>query len=61
VLFGDGAVKFISDQIHIAVIGALVTRNGSGGIDDGTNGGTANNGIIEQGELQEPVVDQGQI
>jgi prepilin-type N-terminal cleavage/methylation domain-containing protein len=61
VLFGDGAVKFVSDQIDIGIISALVTRNGAGGIDDGNGGATADDGKIEQTELKEPVVDQGKI
>ena len=47
VLFGDGSVKFVSDQVDIGIISAAVTRNGAGGIDDGTNGGTPNDGMIE--------------
>jgi prepilin-type processing-associated H-X9-DG protein len=61
VLFGDGSVKFVSDQVDFGVISAAVTRNGAGGVDDGTNGGTANDGVIQPGELKEPVFDQGKI
>jgi prepilin-type N-terminal cleavage/methylation domain-containing protein/prepilin-type processing-associated H-X9-DG protein len=61
VLFGDGSVKFVSDQVDFGIISAAVTRNGAGGVDDGTNGGTPNDGIIQPGELKEPVFDQGKI
>jgi prepilin-type N-terminal cleavage/methylation domain-containing protein/prepilin-type processing-associated H-X9-DG protein len=58
VLMGDGVVKFIDEGVHIGVISALVTRNGAGGVDDGTNGGTANDGVIQPGEYKEPILDQ---
>ena len=29
-MLGDGAVKFLSDDTHIGIVAALVSRNGAG-------------------------------
>jgi prepilin-type processing-associated H-X9-DG protein len=49
IVFADGRVAFIGDDVHIGVFAALVTRNGAG------SSGTAPNVIYK-----EPLIDAGQ-
>jgi prepilin-type N-terminal cleavage/methylation domain-containing protein len=51
VTLGDGAVKFIADNVDIGVIAALVIRNGAGGDDLNADG------VVTRDELKEPVID----
>jgi prepilin-type N-terminal cleavage/methylation domain-containing protein len=51
VVLGDGAVKFIAEDINIGIAAALTTRSSAGGTD------ANNDGKVDHTEYKEPVVD----
>jgi prepilin-type N-terminal cleavage/methylation domain-containing protein len=51
VVLGDGAVKFIAEDVNIGIAAALTTRSSAGGTD------TNNDGKVDHTEYKEPVVD----